>query len=109
MLLSPMTNCPDEPRHLIHLRGGHKGSWGTVFFFRTPGGKGGSASPWGLGCWGEQGPRVKGGSAPPLRKLGFVEGARRPQKYPFRTTVQKGSFAGARAAWEFAAKKCFKL
>ena len=31
------------------------------------------------------------------------------EKYPFRTTVQKGSFAGARAAWEFAAKKCFKL
>ena len=71
MLLSPMTNCPDEPRHLIHLRGGHRGSWGTVFFFWDPGGKGGSASPWGLGCWGGQGPAGKRGECSPLAQVGF--------------------------------------
>ena len=75
MLLSPMTNCPDEPRHLIHLRGGHRGSWGGLCSsFGTPGGKGGVLPRGGWVAGAGRAPRVKGGSAPPLRKLGFVEG-----------------------------------
>ena len=57
MLLSPMTNCPDEPRHLIHLRGGHRGSWGDCVLLLGPRGKGGECFPVGAGLLGRAGPR----------------------------------------------------
>ena len=92
MLLSPMTNCPDEPRHLYTCEVDTRDLGELCSSFRTPGGKGGSASPWGLGCWGEQGPRVKGGSAPPLRKLGFVEGGPEAAKTRPRKSGQPDFF-----------------
>lgn len=77
--------------------------------FRTPGGKGGSASPWGLGCWGEQGPRVKGGSAPPLRKLGFVEGGPEAAKVSLSDDSPKGEFCRGTGCLGVRGKKVFKI
>ena len=80
-----------------------------MFFFWDPGGERGECFPGGLGCWGEQGPRVKGGSAPPLRKLGFVEGGPEAAKVSLSDDSPKGEFCRGTGCLGVRGKKVFQI
>ena len=54
-------------------------------------------------------PRVKGGSAPPLRKLGFVEGGPEAAKVSLSDDSPKGEFCRGTGCLGVRGKKVFKI
>ena len=81
---------------------------GTVFFFWDPGGKGGVLPRGGWVAGAGRAPRVKGGSAPPLRKLGFVEGVPEAAKVSLSDDSPKGEFCRGTGCLGVRGKKVFQ-
>ena len=73
------------------------------------GGGGGGAAAGGWGGGGGEGGRVKGGSAPPLRKLGFVEGGPEAAKVSLSDDSPKGEFCRGTGCLGVRGKKVFKF
>ena len=76
--------------------------------FRTPGGKGGVLPRGGWVAGAGRAPRVKGGSAPPLRKLGFVEGGPEAAKVSLSDDSPKGEFCMGTGCLGVRGKKVFQ-
>ena len=82
---------------------------GLCSSFRTPGGKGGVLPRGGWVAGAGRAPRVKGGSAPPLRKLGFVEGGPEAAKVSLSDDSPKGEFCRGTGCLGVRGKKVFKI